>query len=703
MASASMKRLPAACVFRLLLLRLFLVLSGAAPAAELTRADIVKRFPAPFSVGSRDAELPLWPIFRREGTADELVAYVFESADYAAVPGFAGVPVNLLIALDPKGRFLDVKVVSQHEPVFLDGLGEAPMFKFVAQYKGLSLHDNILIDTARHAGDGHSVHIDGVAKATASVRIINQTVLSAALKVARKKLGFSGADDTDLVARVKPNLFEPVSPSQLLGAGLTRRVTISNAQVEKAFAGTDAAGLDARATTHPQEPFADLYIAWVSVPSVGRNLLTQSGWRRLQGRLEAGDHAILVMAKGRYNVVGDGFVPGSVPDRLVLRQSGLTIEMRDLNLDLPLADGAPRADHAYALRVIGLAGLDPSQPLQFSLQVTRLKGMIYPQRFTREFRFDYTLPDRFYVAPQSDGKSWQGIWKQRRAEIAVMVVAVLILFVSLARQKTLTGSGARLAWFRTGYLLFTLFFIGWYAQGQLSIVNITGVLQALKEGRSLAFLLYDPITVVLWCAALISLFIWGRGTFCGWLCPFGALQELAATLGRLLRVPTLRVKSALDARLKLVKYLLLALIVSGTFTSRRLADGMVEIEPFKTAITLIFMRSWPFVAYALVLVVGSAFVYKFFCRYLCPFGAGLAILGRVRLFSWIARRSECGKPCQTCRHRCNYEAIRPDGAIRYDECFQCMDCVAIHQSDEKCAPLIYEKKRGKAIPISVVQ
>ena len=110
------------------------------------------------------------------------------------------------------------------------------------------------------------------------------------------------------------------------------------------------------------------------------------------------------------------------------------------------------------------------------------------------------------------------------------------------------------------------------------------------------------------------------------------------------------------------------------------------------------MRSWPFVAWAVALVLLSAFVFKGFCRYLCPLGAGLAILGRLRRFDWIARRAECGTPCQTCRHRCDYQAIEPSGRIAYDECFQCLDCVAIHDDAARCAPLI-QRARHRTIRI----
>ncbi|MEG2033923.1 MAG: 4Fe-4S binding protein, partial [Janthinobacterium sp.] len=134
--------------------------------------------------------------------------------------------------------------------------------------------------------------------------------------------------------------------------------------------------------------------------------------------------------------------------------------------------------------------------------------------------------------------------------------------------------------------------------------------------------------------------------------------------------------------------------------SSQITDKLVELEPFKTAITLNFVRAWPFVAYAVGLLLLSSVSYKFFCRYLCPFGAALALLGRFRLFNWIPRRKECGTPCQTCRHRCEYHAIAPSGKVDYDECFQCMDCVVIHASDEKCAPLMLEIKRARTIPIA---
>ena len=676
---------------------------GASPAQAgvLTHSEMERRFPAPLIVGPRDAGLPVWPLFRQNATATELVGYVFESIDLAPIPGFSGVPLNLMVAIDPKGGFIGVEVLSHHEPVFLDGLGEAPLYQFVRQYKDLSLKQSISIETGGHRvrhPDAAHAYIDGVSKATASVRIINQSVLAAALMVSRGKLGFGGGRDPDQIARVRQDMFESMDPAKMLREGLVKRLRISNHEIEQLFADSAGAGLDAEALAHPDAGFIDLYIACVSVPSVGRNLLTTAGWRKLKSRLEDGDHALIVMSSGRYSITGDDFVRGSVPERIVLRQELLPIDMRDLDLDVKLA--IPLAvDNVTIFRVIAQAGLDPASPFDLALPITRNKGIVYPERITRELTIRYQLPGNLLIAPEGGSKSWPGIWRDRRWELAVLATGLLVLGAALAMQKRLTAGAVRFDLFRCIYLVFTIGFVGYFAQGQLSIVNVTSVIQALMAHRGLDFLLFDPMTVSLWAFVLVSLLLWGRGTFCGWLCPFGALQELTGKLARWLRVPQIRIKPQWDRRFKRVKYVALAGIIASAFFSSEITDKLVELEPFKTAITLNFVRSWPYVVYALGLLLASGMVYKFFCRYLCPFGASLALLGRIRLLDWIPRYRECGTPCQTCRHRCEYQAIEPSGKVDYQECFQCMDCVVIYASDQQCALRLLEVKRRRTIPI----
>jgi NosR/NirI family nitrous oxide reductase transcriptional regulator len=693
-------------MLRSLLLWLLCLSTGAAHAGVLGKADLARRFPAPLLVGDKQADLPVWPLFKQNATATALVGYVFESVDLAPIPGFSGVPVNLLVAIDAQGSFLDVAVLSHHEPVFLDGLGEAPLLAFVKQYQGLSLKQSLQIDSKAkrtNLPDGSRAYLDGVSKATASVRIINQSVLSAALTVSRKKLGFGEGAEPDQLARVRTELFERKDGANLLADGLIAHLRLTNRDVEQLFKGSPGAGLDPVALAQPDAVFIDLVIALASVPTIGRNLLAPASWTKLQNRLEPGDHALLVLSQGRYGILHDDFVRGSIPERLVLKQDNLPFDMRDLDLDLRLAQPASLpSDSVTVLRVIGQAGLDPARPFAFTLPITRLKGMIYPEKITRDVALTLQLPARYVIAPAASDKAWGGLWRSRRIELAILAGALLVLTAALLMPARLTASGRRFAWFRWGFLLFTIGFIGYTAQGQLSIVNITSIIQALLAGRTLSFLLYDPISVVLLAYTAMSLLVWGRGTFCGWLCPFGALQEVVGKLAAWGKLPQWRFKAHTDARLKWLKYPLLGAIVLSAWLAPALTDQLVELEPFKTAITLNFVRAWPFVAWALGLLLLGAFVYKFFCRYLCPFGAALALLGRVRLFAWIPRREQCGTACQSCRHRCDYQAIAPSGQVAYEECFQCMDCVVIYHSDDQCAPLIMEKKRARTIPITPV-
>jgi NosR/NirI family nitrous oxide reductase transcriptional regulator len=119
--------------------------------------------------------------------------------------------------------------------------------------------------------------------------------------------------------------------------------------------------------------------------------------------------------------------------------------------------------------------------------------------------------------------------------------------------------------------------------------------------------------------------------------------------------------------------------------------------------TFYFVRSLPFVAYALLLLALGMFIHKFYCRYVCPLGAGLAILGRLRRFEWLNRRRECGSPCQVCRHRCGINAIDRQGSIDYDECIQCLECIVIINDDKQCAPAMVAAKRDAERPVRIIE
>src|SRR5258708_29938410 len=123
--------------------------------------------------------------------------------------------------------------------------------------------------------------------------------------------------------------------------------------------------------------------------------------------------------------------------------------------------------------------------------------------------------------------------------------------------------------------------------------------------------------------------------------------------------------------------------------------GGAGVGPSKPVISVGMDRGWPFVACALVILAAGLFVERAFCRFLCPLGAAMAIGGRLRLrrFTVLKRRKECGSPCQLCANRCPIQAIEPSGAINMDECFYCLDCQVIHHDATMCPPLVHQATR----------
>ena len=200
---------------------------------------------------------------------------------------------------------------------------------------------------------------------------------------------------------------------------------------------------------------------------------------------------------------------------------------------------------------------------------------------------------------------WREIWRSHPVKIAVLGTALSILTVILFLQNYVTRRPRLHRWIRIGFLSWTLVWLGWYAGAQLTVVNVISYIHALVTDFRWDFVLVDPLIAILSVFTLAGLFLWGRALFCGWLCPFGALQELVSMAARQLRVRQIRIPIALHERLIALKYLLFLGLVAASFWSWDLAMSGAEVEPFKAAIILRFMTEWPMVVYALALTAAS--------------------------------------------------------------------------------------------------
>ncbi len=288
---------------------------------------------------------------------------------------------------------------------------------------------------------------------------------------------------------------------------------------------------------------------------------------------------------------------------------------------------------------------------------------------------------------------WQVVWQERVFKIVVLCLGLFVLLMILILQDWLVAHPTLLERIRTGYLIYTVTFIGWYALAQLSVVNVLTFINSFVHGFSWENFMIDPMLFILWGFVAMTLLLWGRGVYCGWLCPFGATQELLFRIGAKLKLPSFEFPEAVHVRLWAIKYLILLALFGLSMQSLVMAERYAEVEPFKTVFTLHFQREWGYILYALGLLSISLFNRKFYCRYVCALGASLTFPAKFRIFDWLRRRKECGRPCRTCETECEVRAIQPTGEINVNECHYCLDCQVTYWNAYKCPPLVEKRKR----------
>ncbi|WP_136439945.1 4Fe-4S binding protein [Pacificoceanicola onchidii] len=684
-----------------LLLTFLTLLALPVQAEPLPRESIAPYIVPPMSLGEQLNDKGVWQLLNSGGAE---AGYVFETEPMAPLPGFSGATINMLVVLDLDGRFLDVQLMSHNEPIFVSGLPEKLFYDFFKQYRGHSISDSLVVGSPYGDGaDGSAlVYLDGVTKGTASVRIAHESILAAALQVAREKM--SGVA-TGPPAFPKLDYAEDLSWDDLVAQGIVTRKTVTNAEVDTLFAGTLWEDDDPEAKDDPEGTYLDLWVVDIGAPSIAEAVLGESSLEELQNFMEISDtdEPVLVIETARHGLITEDFVRNTAPDLISASQGGFPIAFRDSDIYIELHDDLPEDLHdgaALILRTDRRLGFDPSSDWTLHVSALREHGFFQPQIGTAVIDVPHVTPERFFARPEvpKPVPPWLGALRERQTDLVILAVFLTGLLGALSfgmnRLAALPGfTPARLA-----VLAFVTGFIGWWGQGQLSIATPIAVARTALDGGSYAFLLYDPFSLMIWAVSLIGFVFWGRALFCGWLCPFGALQEFAHHLGRFLRLPQIEPNAVWDTRLKGLKYVVLAGFVALLFTRPEAIDTAIEVEPFKTAITTFFIREWYFVAYAVGLLLLSMVLFKGFCRYLCPLGAVMAVGGLLRGRDWIARRTECGSPCQLCKVKCNYKAIAPSGKVQYSECFGCLDCVTIHDDSAQCVPLILAAK-GRSLKV----
>ncbi|AUJ65870.1 4Fe-4S binding protein (plasmid) [Aestuarium zhoushanense] len=687
-------------VLRMLVATLLLV---TAAAAEPVLPELIDQFelaeiaPNADRMGAVGAD-GLAPVYK----GDEQTGWIFITSDFVPTTGYSGKPIHIAEGISNEGVITGAALVKHSEPIVLVGIPEQDIKDVIAHYTGLDLRT---LDQTRDASD-----LEIVSGATVTIMVIDDSIIRAGLRAARAAgiKGFAVAEGpTRTIDRDAGEIsdWEP-----LAGIGAIRRLTLDVATINNDF----AAFVDPRTEKHIEagpdgDAYVDVWAALVSQPSIGRSLLGEDMYANLQGMMSEGDEAIAIFSAGRWSFKGSGYVRGGIFDRFQLIQGEISYRFRDRNnrrLVQVAADGAPAFTEMDLFVIPASAGFDPAAPFRLQFLVQRPVGPI--EKLFLTYDLGYELPDVYTVAvPQAEplvaiaddteatarDALWLRIWEAKRLQVAALGAALLALTGMFFFQMQATRNARAFAIFRNVYLMFTLVFVGWYANAQLSVVNVMAVASAVFSDFNWDTFLMDPLIFILWFAVAASLIFWARGAYCGWLCPFGAFQELSNKLARLARLPQVKLPWGLHERLWALKYVIFMGLFGTSLYSFELGERFAEIEPFKTAIILKFARPLPYVLIAVAAILPGLFIERFYCRYVCPLGGGLAIPARIHMFRWLKRYRDCGNPCQRCATDCPVEAIHPTGEINPNECISCLNCQVLYQDHERCPVVILRDKR----------
>jgi len=184
--------------------------------------------------------------------------------------------------------------------------------------------------------------------------------------------------------------------------------------------------------------------------------------------------------------------------------------------------------------------------------------------------------------------------------------------------------------------------------------------------------------------------LFGR-MICGWLCPFGFIQELLHKI----KTPKIK-KSPITRILSYLKYVILVVfvfIVPFLYAIRKMTlpafckyicpagtlEGGMTLLSYKIndwgLAVLGPLFTWKFLLMVSILV-GCIFIFRLFCRFLCPLGALYALFNRFSVFGIKLNRDKC-VDCNRCIAHCEMD-IRHVGD---PECLSCGECIAVCPTD----------------------
>ncbi len=339
----------------------------------------------------------------------------------------------------------------------------------------------------------------------------------------------------------------------------------------------------------------------------------------------------------------------------------------------------------------------PTQVWNIAVLASRLTGQTAVSKMYKRFKADYLFPASLVINPIKRVEVQHSgvldiIWKQHLASSIWYILLWLTTIGIFVFRRRISQTKWMLETIHNSILAISIITIGIYQHNQPSVVNIFTLAGVIVADHSFKIFLMDPYLAIGWVMIAVTTIIWGRSLFCGWLCPFGAIQELIFKV-RTKFTPykkSLELKNAQHLQLRYVRYIIFILLFIISLYSLKIAELLAEIEPFKTTWNIgILNRPFGYGLYVIFLLVFASITYRFFCRYICPLGAGLSLLSFFP-FKPLPRRNACVS-CKLCSNDCEPKAINVKGEINPAECLACFTCLNKMYDKKVCPPLKRKK------------
>ncbi len=651
----------------------------------------------------------------------KLVGYAFETYDWVQGLGYSRKPYHIIAGVNLKGIITGVRLMWHTEPIAILGRTDEDLHDFLLQLKGININKGISIvlglsDSVLEgetvamrgtAGDTSQLQpVDGISRTTTTSLLLNDAVMRAARKVARYKNII--LDDRDLGTILNLEIFNKQEWSQLIENGSISNLKVTNGDIVKQFDTFEGLKAPRSARLSKENKiWTQTYMAIVSPEGIGANILGRRWYDQyvVSGR-NVDDLVIWVgfLGPASFYEKSKSYERDMPYKNLQIIQDGKVFKLTPkMYKPLPFhhASKAPDLIEQGLFYFSKVQDLDPTKKMQLQYLVKADKEESYKDNNTIKFIMNYKIPEQYINQNanlnnnRDDKYNWKETWYNKSSTVILSILTLIFAAILLIFKDFYTKYRNIHQFVRVLFLSWVLVWLGWTVGGQISIIHVAALIQAILDGKGFSSFMAEPAIVIIGIGTLISMPIWGRALFCGWLCPFGALQELLNKLALFIGIKQKRISEKNDKFMKKIKYAVLFMLGIVFIYSFDLGLSASSIEPFKTAITFRFNAPLMALLWVGILLIIGLFVERAYCRVLCPLGASLALFGKVRIFNFLHRRIECGNPCKACNVECPTQAIKLDGNIDMNECFQCLDCQVMYFDKHKCPPLVAKYKNTK--------